>query len=597
MIIRADSISRAFNAKEVLRSATLQINEGDRVGLVGRNGAGKTTLLKILMGELKPDTGEISIRAKKMCYLSQFAQEGGPDKVEDLLNSTSTSTQQDKRMVELERMMVDGPESGGMDWDSLMEEYNSLHEEMAKSNSKGVGANTKDALVSVGLEHMTEGLMSEMSGGERTKARIAQILMQAGDADLIILDEPTSHLDIDTVEWLEEYLMNIGSGLLIVSHDRYFMDRVANQIVELENGVTNQYSGNYTQFVEKKELEYERLKIAAEKYSTEKDRLEKMAEQQHAKLWYKATHKVTLKRIDRMEKIDPPREERDIKMRIESASRGGREAIRAKNLTVELGGRKIINGLDLDVEVGDKIGIIGPNGCGKTTLIRAVMGEIEHSGELWVAPGAKIGYFAQGHDHLNPDISAEQQLLLDLGPDEKLKARSLLARQMITGYDGSRPIRTLSGVERAKVALASLIAERRNLLVLDEPTNYLDIPSKNAVESALADYTGTMVVVTHDRYFLDAVCNKICEMREGKAKVFPGTYTEMKGSKTYNEVTVEEAGFYKVVSSFTEWTSKRTFKPGDKVSIAPSEMPLFKWAFDNGKLKKVQGTEKKKVQL
>ena len=247
---------------------------------------------------------------------------------------------------------------------------------------------------------MTEGLMSEMSGGERTKARIAQILMQAGDADLIILDEPTSHLDIDTVEWLEEYLMNIGSGLLIVSHDRYFMDRVANQIVELEEGVTNQYSGNYTQFVEKKELEYERLKMAAEKYSTEKDRLEKMAEQQHAKLWYKATHKVTLKRIDRMDKVDPPREERDIKMRIESASRGGREAIRAKNVSVELGGKKIIDSLDLDVEVGDKIGIIGPNGCGKTTLLRAIMGEIEHSGELWVAPGAKIGYFAQGHDHL-----------------------------------------------------------------------------------------------------------------------------------------------------------------------------------------------------
>jgi ATP-binding cassette subfamily F protein 3 len=168
---------------------------------------------------------------------------------------------------------------------------------------------------------------------------------------------------------------------------------------------------------------------------------------------------------------------------------------------------------------------------------------------------------------------------------------------MITGYDANRPIRTLSGGERAKVALASLIAERRNLLVLDEPTNYLDIPSKNAVESALADYSGTMVVVTHDRYFLDAVCNKICEMRDGKAKVFPGTYTEMKGSKSYNEVVVEEAGFYKVVSSFTEWTSKRTFKPGDKVSVAPSEMSLFKWAFDNGKLKKVQGSEKKKVQL
>jgi len=301
-----------------------------------------------------------------------------------------------------------------------------------------------------------------------------------------------------------------------------------------------------------------------------------------------------LKMVDRMEKCDAPKEENEIKVTFDSANKSGKNVILARDLTVERGKREVLTNLNLDIQIGDKLGIFGPNGSGKTTLLRSILLDIPYRGSLWVAPGARIGYLAQGHDSLDSTQTPEELLLRTMGRDERLRARSLLARFLLFEEHVKRPIGTFSCGERARVALAILMAEQRNLLILDEPTNYLDIPSRHAIEAALVDYPGTLLMVTHDRYFLDSICNRVGELRRGKLTLFRGNYSQMKGYKPRLEM-LEQAYAYKVISGFKDWTTGKKYSAGDKVNIAPSEMEAFKWALDTGKLKRISGSEKKLV--
>jgi ATP-binding cassette subfamily F protein 3 len=295
-----------------------------------------------------------------------------------------------------------------------------------------------------------------------------------------------------------------------------------------------------------------------------------------------------------MEHVESPPEQKDMKIRIQAAFKSGKNFVVAKQLSVKRGDRKVLDGIDLELVIGDKLGIFGPNGAGKTTLLKTITKELRHEGELWVSPGAKIGYFAQGHDGLDSGLTAEQQMLQALGEDERLKARNLLARFQLTDEQVLTPISKLSGGERARIALAMLMGEQRNLLLLDEPTNYLDVQSRDAIESALREYPGAMILVTHDRYLLDSVCNQVGELKDGKLKVFKGTYSEMKGTIGPAEV-ITEAQVYRVLVGFTDWTSRRKLKPGDKISIAASEIENYRWALDSEKLQKVGGKELKRV--
>jgi ATP-binding cassette subfamily F protein 3 len=295
-----------------------------------------------------------------------------------------------------------------------------------------------------------------------------------------------------------------------------------------------------------------------------------------------------------MEHVESPPEQKDMKIRIQAAFKSGKNFVVAKQLSVKRGDKKVLDGIDLELVIGDKLGIFGPNGAGKTTLLKTITKELRHEGELWVSPGAKIGYFAQGHDGLDSGLTAEQQMLQALGEDERLKARNLLARFQLTDEQVLTPISKLSGGERARIALAMLMGEQRNLLLLDEPTNYLDVQSRDAIESALREYPGAMILVTHDRYLLDSVCNQVGELKNGKLKVFKGTYSEMKGTIGPAEV-ITEAQVYRVLVGFTDWTSRRKLKPGDKISIAASEVENYRWALDSEKLQRVGGKELKRV--
>jgi len=595
MMLRAWSVSKSFGHKEVLKEVNLQINENDRVAIVGPNGVGKSTLIKLLLGEIKPDIGEITRRSERICYLSQFPLYEPEETVAQSVSKCGQATSKiGKRLHELEELMVSQPSD--VDMNEVASEYAILQEEFQNSDSFEDMDKVKDMLAKVGF---TDSNMSkkvaELSGGEKTKIMLARVLMQADGADMLVLDEPTSHLDMATIEWLEGYLIKFPGAVVIVSHDRYFLDRTITQVIEIEGGKVRQFSGNYSDYVMKKKLEIDRQKIAAEKYQVEKDRLERIAEEQHQKEWFKSTHKTRMKMVDRLEEVEAPEERPELRIVAETTERSGKNVITTKEFNVFRGDRQILNDIDLELEVKDKLGIFGANGSGKTTFIKALLGELRWEGDFWIAPGATIGYFGQGHDLLDPEKTPEEQMMETLSKEARSKARGLLAKFYLRAFEVDRPISTLSGGERARVALAIMLSEKRNLLILDEPTNYLDIQARQAVETALKEYQGTMIIVTHDRYLLDSVCTMVAEMKNGHLNVFRGTYTQYKGRVKEVKESVEEAGVYRVTSGFTDWTTKTKYREGDHIAIAQSEIEKFSWAFETGKLKKIPGTELKKV--
>jgi ATP-binding cassette subfamily F protein 3 len=592
MLLKAEGVGKAFGPKEVLKEVDLQIEMGDRIGLVGGNGAGKTTLIRILMGQLRPDLGSLSLRTSRICHLPQFVEVERGASVGSTVAVQEHEAPLRRRAEEIEAIMASGGD-GDTDWNALSQEYSALQEEMAKLSARRTTDKAMDLLEEFGLEDKAGGKMGELSGGERTKVMLSKVLAQAERSDLIFLDEPTSHLDIETVEWLEDRLLKLKGAIIVISHDRYFLDNVATRIIELEGGRLTHYSGNYSTFMEKKALDRERSMLAHEKALREKERQERIAEDLHNRYRFKSYHKTREKMAERVEVPEPPVQERDLQVRIYALGKSGKNVINAKELEVRLGKRKVLDKVDLELEKGDKLGIFGPNGSGKTTLLKALQSKLPYLGELYVSPGVKIGYYAQEHDLLDPQLTAEQQMKGTLG-QQASEARSILARLLLTGKDVERPIGTLSGGERARLALAMLLAQHKNLLVLDEPTNYLDIPSKEAVEEALREYTGSLIIVTHDRFLLDAVCTKVGELKEGRLRVYNGTYSEMKGRQKFTQ-GVEMAEVYRAVSGFKDWTNGVTYRAGDRVTIARSEMENFRWALETGKLKKVGGTELKKV--
>jgi len=594
MLLKAESISKSFGPVKVLIKADMQINRGDSIGLIGVNGAGKSTFMKIFLGELKCDTGELTRNTQKIGYLPQFAESSSKYTVRDVLGRPYGHVENIKRrMNEINDLMGSGKD---IDWNSVTAEYASLEKELQRSGAEDEGL-LLSSLGKVGLpESIMERTMDTLSGGERTKVMLARALVQAEGCDVLFLDEPTSHLDVSTVEWLEDHLLDMKTTLVVISHDRYFLDKVATKMTEISFGKTREYKGNYSAFIMKKMLELQRMEAEYKKYAANKRRQEEIAENMHKDQWFFSTHRTRQKMIERADEKEAPEVSKDITVKIQAAQKSGKNVLIAKGLKISLGGKVILENVDLDVKKGDKIGIFGPNGSGKSTLVKALLEKIPSEGELWVAPGAKIGYYSQNHEKLDMNASAEEQILRVIGKERRNEARGLLARMLLTGDAVERPMSTLSGGERARVALTLLLLDETNVLVLDEPTNYLDIPSRHAVEEALNDYEGTLIVITHDRYFLDSVCTKVCEVKDKKAKVFNGTYSQMRGRPNTTEV-VMDADEYRVLSPFTNWTLNRKFAKGDRVLIAPAEMKSYEWAMDQGKLKKTGGRQRKKVNV
>ncbi len=593
MLLKAQSVTKAFGPIKVLLDASLQINEGDSIGLIGINGAGKSTFMNILLGADKPDTGEMTRQTERIGYLPQFAETADAVTVRDVLGRPYGHLEHIRRRLrELDEEMASG--NPDTDWNAITTEYAKLEGELAKSNHDDEKTQV-DALETVGLDGgFMDRRMDTLSGGERTKVMLSRVVVQAKGCDLLFLDEPTSHLDIETVEWLEDFLLDSHIACVVISHDRYFLDKMATRCVEISNGKTREYKGNYSAFIMKKMLDLDRMEKEYRKYVNQKKKQEEIAERLHKDQWFLTTHKTRQKLIEKMEEKEAPEKSKEITVRIQAAPKSGKNVITGKGLVFKQGGKVILSGVDLDIHKGEKIGIFGANGQGKSTLIKGLIGEIPVEGDLWIAPGAKIGYFSQNHEGLNLDLTAEEQILQIIGKDRRGDARKLLARMLLFNEEVDKPMRLLSGGERVRVALTVLLLQETNLLILDEPTNYLDIPARHAVEEALTEYDGTIITVTHDRYFLDTVCNKVCEVKDGRVTMYTGTYSSLRGRPNTTEV-VMDADEYRVLSPFTNWVTGRKFAKGDRVLVAPTEMKSYEWAISQGKMKKTGGRQRKKV--
>ena len=585
MLLKAQSVSKSFGPVKVLEDVSLQINKGDRIGIVGANGAGKSTFLKILMGMETPDTGEITRRTNKIGYMEQFAEASENMTVREVLRKPYGMTEEIvRRMREIEEIMIAG---GDIDWNALAEENAMLESQMAKFDLE-LEDNINRILDQVGFPRgMMDRQMSSLSGGERSKVMIARLTVQTDDCDILIMDEPTSHLDISTVEWMERSILSAGCAVVVISHDRYFLDRISQRIMEIENGKSREYKGNYSAFVEKKNMEIERAMKEYERYTDQKKKQEAIANQMfHDQRRYMSDYKTRLMMISKIEEKERPDDKKEISMKIQAAHKSGKNVLIANNVSVDMGGRTILSGINLDIQKGDKIGIFGANGAGKTTLVNALLGKTPSDGELWLAPGAKVGYYSQHHEALDLDLTAEEQMLMVIGKDRKADARNMLARFLLTGDIVTNKMSTLSGGQRAKVALCLLLHEATNMLVLDEPTNYLDIDSKHVLEGALAEYDGVVLTITHDRYFLDNVCNKVAEVANGKVTVHNGNYTDLKGEPVI-EKRQEKGETYRVLAPFTNWVDRKKYVKGDKVTVTSDEWKGFENAFNQGKLKKI----------
>ena len=513
---------------KILDGLTFQIDQGERVGLLGKNGAGKTTLFKILTGELDYDEGEVSIApGKTLGLISQIPVYPPEYTVEDVLNTAFARLfRMEEEMVDLSFRMA-GDSSG-----ELMRRYDKL----AAAFEAGGGYDTATELNKVcnGLEigaGMRSQLFSSLSGGEKTRVNLGRLILE--DTDILLLDEPTNHLDLRATEWLEEYLGRFKGTVLAISHDRWFLDRVVRRVIEIQDGRAEFYPGNYSFYAVEKERRYEEKRRQYEKEQAKIQQLEKAAEQ--LRIWaYSGNDKIFKraqsmeKRIERLRKTDKPKKERKLDLRFGERDFHGDEVLLIKDLEKGFDGRPLFHGVDFLVEGGERIALLGDNGTGKSTFLKLIMGEEEpDGGKIRRGPTVKIGYLPQIIHFDHPERNLVDTMLYDQNCTTQ-EARDRLAAFNFRGEDVFKPVSALSGGEQSRLRLCMLMDAKINLLILDEPTNHLDIASREWIEEAVTDYDGTLLFVSHDRYFINQFAGRIWMIENGQITDFRGTFEEFR---------------------------------------------------------------------
>ena len=535
-LINVEAVDRSFGAVDVLRDINIKVNDGDRIGIVGHNGAGKTTLLNTI-SEQKQDTGDIEFAPGiRLAYLTQIRDLESDSTIEEELGRKGRQFQElEEEIAAIEAQMVDPAFYEG-DWEPVMEHYAELQQTLASSGGGNVAGIAKGILERLGLDkHPMDMAVNKLSGGEQAKLALARQLVGLNGIDVMFLDEPTNHLDIHTTEWLETFLTEFKGAQLIVSHDRYFLDQVCNRIVEVDNLRAWPWKGNYSQFLVQKTASEKSLGEAIANIEKKiQATMGAMAQMKRANKYDKsisAKHKM----IERMQqelkalRARVPKKRKPLILSLEATDKASMDVLSVEGGTKSFEGldRKILDNQFLEVRKGDRIGIVGGNGQGKTTLLKLINGDERlTSGTMDLAPGCEIGYFHQDHATLDFDLNPIEQIQ-KLRPDFQYgDIRAALGRFQFSSEQVSTKLSQLSGGERARVALLKLLLEENNLLLMDEPTNHLDMDSKDTLEEALVGYTGSLITVSHDRWFLDQVVNRIWELQDGVVTVYYGNYTD-----------------------------------------------------------------------
>ena len=517
---------------KILDGLTFQVDTGERVGLLGPNGCGKTTLLRILTGVVDYDEGEVMIApGKRLGLISQIPVYPQGYTVEDVIDTAFEPLHKmEEEMAALAGRMADGETDP-----AILSRYDKLT--AAFQAGGGYEMDTNKNKVCNGLsisQAMREQPFDKLSGGEKTRVNLGRLILE--DTDILLLDEPTNHLDLRATEWLEEYLEKFKGTVLTVSHDRYFLDKVVDRVIEIQNGKAEFYSGNYSFYAVEKERRYEEKLKQYEKEQAKIQQLEKAAEQ--LRIWaYSGNDKVFKraqsmeKRIERMRVTDRPKKERKMEVRFGEREFRGDEVLTIKNLKKSFGERTLFSDVNLEVAGGERIALLGDNGTGKSTLIKILMGEEEpDSGKLRLGPTVKIGYLPQIIHFSHPERSLVDTMIYDLDCTAQT-ARNRLASFKFRGEDVFKSVSTLSGGEQSRLRLCMLMDSQINLLILDEPTNHLDIQSREWIEEAVEEYEGNLLFVSHDRYFIDRFATRIWMLEDGHITDFKGTYQEYLAAK------------------------------------------------------------------
>ena len=555
IILQANKIERSFAGEVLFDNISLQVDERDRIALVGKNGAGKSTLLKILVGEEEPTSGEINKkRDLSLSYLAQDSRFESSNTIYDEMLHVFDDLRKTERT--LRQMELDMGEKTGADLEKLMQDYDRLSEEFRQAGGFTYEADIRAILNGFKFdESMWQMKIEELSGGQNTRLALAKMLLEK--PNLLVLDEPTNHLDIETIAWLENYLVNYSGALLIVSHDRYFLDKVATITLDLTKHSLDRYVGNYSSFVEQKE---QKLLTEAKNYEKQQKEIAALEDFVNRNLVRASTTKRAQsrrKQLEKMERLDKP--EAGIKsahMTFHSDKTSGNVVLTVEEAAVGYDDQILSEPINLDIRKMNAVAIVGPNGIGKSTLIKSIVGQIPFiKGEARFGANVEVGYYDQTQSKLTPHNSVLDELWNDFKLTPEVEIRNRLGAFLFSGDDVKKIVGMLSGGERARLLLAKLSMENNNFLILDEPTNHLDIDSKEVLENALIDFDGTLLFVSHDRYFINRVATQVLELSEEGSTLYLGDYDYYLEKKAELEALAAAQAEAVPVSSTEEVTS------------------------------------------
>ena len=554
IILQANKIERSFAGEVLFDNISLQVDERDRIALVGKNGAGKSTLLKILVGEEEPTSGEINKkRDLSLSYLAQDSRFESSNTIYDEMLHVFDDLR--KTETALRQMELEMGEKTGADLEKLMQDYDRLSEEFRQAGGFTYEADIRAILNGFKFdESMWRMKIEELSGGQNTRLALAKMLLEK--PNLLVLDEPTNHLDIETIAWLENYLVNYSGALLIVSHDRYFLDKVATITLDLTKHSLDRYVGNYSSFVEQKE---QKLLTEAKNYEKQQKEIAALEDFVNRNLVRASTTKRAQsrrKQLEKMERLDKPEAgTRSAHMTFHSDKTSGNVVLTVEEAAVGYDDQILSEPINLDIRKMNAVAIVGPNGIGKSTLIKSIVGQIPFiKGEARFGANVEVGYYDQTQSKLTPHNSVLDELWNDFKLTPEVEIRNRLGAFLFSGDDVKKTVGMLSGGERARLLLAKLSMENNNFLILDEPTNHLDIDSKEVLENALIDFDGTLLFVSHDRYFINRVATQVLELSEEGSTLYLGDYDYYIEKKAELEALVAAQAEAVPVSSTEEVT-------------------------------------------
>lgn len=548
IIAQAQDLEQRFGGNIIFSNISFSVPDNARIGLVGPNGAGKTTLLKIMTGQQEPTSGQFTIN--KGLKVGYIAQENGLDEDktiwDEMLTVFNDLIEKNKKITKMQEQIADHPED-----EDLLKRYDQLAYDFEQEGGFTYQAEIKSILNGFNFKENTwNKVIGTLSGGEKTRLAFVKLLLQK--PPVLLLDEPTNYLDLDTLDWLEAFLKNYQGAIITVSHDQYFLDHLANQIFELNFGKLTTFKGNYSQYVKERELMDSQQEAAYEK---QQEKIKKEEEFIQKNLVRASTTKRAQSRrkvLDKMERIKPPKHKQKVRINFTSERPSGKEVLIAKDLTIGYPDKVMVSDIDFQVNKNDRVAIIGPNGIGKSTLLKTIMKKLEpKGGSIKYGASLDIGYYDQELQSLDPSKTVLDTIWDRHKTMPEKDVRSILASFLFTAEDIDKTVGQLSGGQKARLTLTVLSLEKDNFLLMDEPTNHLDIEAKEVLEEALDNYDGTLLFVSHDRYFINELANKIISVRDGHAKIYNGNYSYYLDEKAKQAAAAQEAEAQKAETETT----------------------------------------------